>query len=49
MVRIKRGDDHFPDLAVGDRVPGARSHDLDQDVLADDHSRARAALVRDDT
>ena len=37
MVRVERGDDDFADLAIRHRIARAGSHDLDDQVLVDDH------------
>ena len=46
IVRIERGDDHLADLAVGDRIAGARPHDLQDHVLVHDHAFERVATRR---
>src|SRR6516165_4560026 len=38
-------DDDFPDFAVADGIASARPHDLDDDILVDDHSLARRGLI----
>ena len=44
----RAGDDDLADLALGDRIARARPHDLDDQVLVDDHALARAGLIGDD-
>ena len=48
IIRIERGDHHFADFARGKRIAGPRAHDLQEQVLVDDHPFTRCALVCDD-
>ena len=45
VIGIERGHDHLAHFAVGDRIAGARPHDLDEQILVDDHAH-RSALAR---
>ena len=46
VVGIERRHDELADLAVGDRVAGARAHDLDEHAFVDDQALARARSRR---
>ena len=48
VMRIERGHHDLADLALGHRVAGAGPHDLDDQVLVDDHALPRLALIGDD-
>ena len=48
VMRIEVRDHDLADIALGDRVAGARPHDLDDQVLVDDHAGARPGLIGDD-
>jgi hypothetical protein len=45
VVGVERRHDQLADLALGDRIAGARAHDLDDHTLVDDQALARFGLV----